>query len=143
MTAKSDVGALEASGLIGLAAMEPELEYLFRHVLVQDAAYASLLKQERRELHRRIADALVELYPERRAELAGVIGMHLEEAGEARRAAPFLVEAGDHALSRFASREARALYDRAYEALRGDDAARETARRRVRAGAGAAEGGGG
>ncbi len=53
--------------------MEPELEYLFRHVLVQDAAYASLLKQERRELHRRVADTLIELYPERRGELAGVI----------------------------------------------------------------------
>ena len=141
MTAKSDVGALEASGLIGLAAMEPELEYLFRHVLVQDAAYASLLKQERRELHRRIADALVELYPERRGELAGVIGMHLEEAGEVRRAAPFLVEAGDHALSRFASREARALYDRAFEALRSDDADLENDRLRVRAGVGAVKAG--
>ena len=141
MTAKSDVGALEASGLIGLAAMEPELEYLFRHVLVQDAAYASLLKQERRELHRRIADALVELYPERRGELAGVIGMHLEEAGEARRAAPFLVEAGDHALSRFANREARALYDRAYEALRSDDGDPGTDRLRVRAGVGAVKAG--
>ena len=141
MTAKSDVGALEASGLIGLAAMEPELEYLFRHVLVQDAAYASLLKQERRELHRRIADALVELYPERRGELAGVIGMHLEEAGEARRAAPFLVQAGDHALSRFASREARALYDRAYAAMPRDEGDEETDRLRVRAGVGAVKAG--
>ena len=141
MTAKSDVGALEASGLIGLAVMEPELEYLFRHVLVQDAAYASLLKQERRELHRRIADALVELYPERRGELAGVIGMHLEEAGEARRAAPFLADAGDHALSRFASREARALYDRAYAALRSDDESPENDRLRVRAGVGAVKAG--
>ncbi len=109
MTARSDVGALEASGLISLAAMQPELEYLFRHVLVQDAAYASLLKQERRELHRRVADTLVQLYPERQGELAGVIGMHLEEAGEAARAAPYLIEAGDHALSRFANREARAF----------------------------------
>lgn len=141
MTAKADVGALEASGLVGIAAMEPELEYLFRHVLVQDAAYASLLKQERRELHRRIADALVELYPERRGELAGVIGMHLEEAGEARRAAPFLVEAGDHALSRFASREARALYDRAYDALRSEDGDPGTDRLRVRAGVGAVKAG--
>ena len=141
MTAKSDVGALEASGLIGLAAMEPELEYLFRHVLVQDAAYASLLKQERRELHRRIADALVELYPERRAELAGVIGMHLEEAGEAGRAAPFLVEAGDHALSRFANREARALYDRAYAALPSDGGDPASDRLRLRAGVGGVKAG--
>jgi len=141
VTAKSDVGALEASGLIGLAAMEPELEYLFRHVLVQDAAYASLLKQERRELHRRVADTLEQLYPERRGELAGVIGMHLEEAGEAARAAPFLNEAGEHALERFANREARAFFDRAYAGLPDDGADPETARLRVRAGVNAVKAG--
>ena len=141
MTAKSDVGALEASGLISLAAMQPELEYLFRHVLVQDAAYASLLKQERRELHRRVADTLVQLYPERQGELAGVIGMHLEEAGEAARAAPYLIEAGDHALSRSANREARAFYDRAYAALPADRADPETARLRVGAGINAVKAG--
>lgn len=136
MTAKADVGALQASGLIGLAAMEPELEYLFKHVLVQDAAYASLLKQERRQLHRRIADALVELYPERRDELAGVIGMHLEEAGEASRAALYLLEAGDQALARFANREAQAFFERAYTALASGAPDAGTARARVRAGIG-------
>jgi len=141
MSARSDVGALEASGLISLAAMQPELEYLFRHVLVQDAAYASLLKQERRELHRRVADTLVQLYPERQGELAGVIGMHLEEAGEAARAAPYLIEAGDHALSRSANREARAFYDRAYAALPADRADPETARLRVGAGINAVKAG--
>ena len=56
MTARSDLGTLEASGLIEIAALQPELEYLFRHALVQDAAYASLLKQERRTLHRAAAE---------------------------------------------------------------------------------------
>ncbi|HKY50901.1 MAG TPA: hypothetical protein VJP45_06570 [Candidatus Limnocylindria bacterium] len=141
MTTKGDIGALEASGLIGLAALQPELEYLFRHVLVQDAAYGSLLKQERRELHRRVADALIELYPERHAELAGVIGMHLEEAGDPARAAPFLVEAGDRALARFATREARALFDRARAALGADAVDVETARLLLRAGLGAVRAG--
>lgn len=141
MTAKSDVGALEASGLIGLASMEPELEYLFKHVLVQDAAYASLLKQERRALHLRVADALVQLYPERRGELAGVIGMHLEEAGESLRAAPFLADAGDHAIARFANREARAFYERAFAAIPGDAPDPEQARLRIRAGVAAVKAG--
>ena len=43
MTIMSELGKLESAGLIRLAQLEPELEYLFRHVLVQDAAYASLL----------------------------------------------------------------------------------------------------
>ena len=51
MTAEIELDTLESKGLIRLAAMSPELEYLFRHQLVQDAAYGSLLKQVRRELH--------------------------------------------------------------------------------------------
>jgi tetratricopeptide (TPR) repeat protein len=56
--AELQLDALESKGLIRLAAIDPELEYLFRHALVQDAAYESLLKQERRALHRQVGEAL-------------------------------------------------------------------------------------
>ena len=69
-TARNELNTLEASGLVQVATLEPELEYLFRHALVQDAAYSSLLKQDRRTLHRLAADTLLALYPERRRELA-------------------------------------------------------------------------
>ena len=49
-TADLQLDTLEAKGLIRLATIDPELEYLFRHALVQDAAYESLLKQERRSI---------------------------------------------------------------------------------------------
>jgi len=81
--AAKDLAVLEASGLVSIAALQPELAYMFRHALLQDAAYGSLLKQERRELHRRVARALDELYPDRRDELAGVVALHLEQAGDA------------------------------------------------------------
>jgi hypothetical protein len=128
MTTSSNVnrplGVLESSGLIKLAATHPELEYLFRHVLVQDAAYDSLLKQERRRLHLAVADALEQLYPERRAELAAMLAYHLDAAGEAVRALPLLVEAGDLALSRYANEEATSFFDRAAEIVPpGDDPA--------------------
>lgn len=113
MNARIDLGSLEASGLIQIAALQPELEYLFRHALVQEAAYASLLKQDRRSLHRAAADAILALHPERERELAGVIAMHLEQAGEAARAAHYLLIAGEHALQQFANREAIAFYVRA------------------------------
>ena len=41
MTTKTDLVTLEGSGLIQIASVQPELEYLFRHALVQDAAYSS------------------------------------------------------------------------------------------------------
>jgi len=82
MSARHELGTLEASGLVQVAALEPELEYLFRHALVQDAAYSSLLKQDRRTLHRLAADTLLTLYPERQRELAAVIALPLERAGD-------------------------------------------------------------
>ena len=104
---------LEAKGLIKLAAVRPDLEYLFRHALVQDAAYGSLLKQERRELHGRVAEALEELYPDRRDELAPVLAMHFEQAGDNDKAVNYLIAGGRHAIDANAIQEAYAAYDRA------------------------------
>jgi hypothetical protein len=120
MNTRAELGTLEASGLIQVATLDPELEYLFRHALVQDAAYSSLLKQDRRALHSLAADTLLSLYPERKRELAAVIAMHLEQAGEGTRAGELLVVAGEHALERFANREAMAFFDRALALLPAD-----------------------
>ncbi len=115
MSARQDLGRLEASGLIQIAALQPELEYLFRHVLVQEAAYASLLKQDRRALHKAAAEAILALHPERRREFAPVVAMHLEQAGENEEAAEYLVLAGEHAQERFANKEAVAFFQRAID----------------------------
>jgi tetratricopeptide (TPR) repeat protein len=119
MSARAELGTLEASGLIQVATLQPELEYLFRHVLVQQAAYASLLKQDRKALHLAAAEAILALHPEREREYAAVIGMHLEQAGDTARAGRYLILAGDHALERFANREAIGFFVRAAE-LAGD-----------------------
>ncbi len=115
MSARQDLGRLEASGLIQIAALQPELEYLFRHVLVQEAAYASLLKQDRRALHKAAAEAILALHPDRRREFAPVVAMHLEQAGENEKAAEYLVLAGEHAQERFANKEAVAFFQRAID----------------------------
>ncbi|HEX9363236.1 MAG TPA: hypothetical protein VGA47_05585 [Candidatus Dormibacteraeota bacterium] len=112
MSARADLGKLEATGLIEIAALQPELEYLFRHALVQEAAYSSLLKQDRRTLHRAAAETILSLHGERQRELAGVIAMHYEQAGDASRAAEYFVQAGEHALERFANKEATAFFTR-------------------------------
>ena len=121
MNAKAELGTLEASGLIRVAAYQPELEYLFRHALVQDAAYGSLLKQDRRVLHKLAAETLLSLYPERRRELAPVIAMHFEQAGDPASAVEHLVVAGEHALERFAQREAVSFFARASDLMPADD----------------------
>jgi tetratricopeptide (TPR) repeat protein len=122
MTTNIQVDVLEAKGLIRLASIRPELEYLFRHGLVQDAAYSSLLKQERRELHGRVGDALEALYPERAGELALVLAMHFEQAGDAERAINYYAAGAKHALGQYAIQEAYAAFDRAATLVEQQDA---------------------
>lgn len=129
MTSEIQLDTLEAKGLIKLATVRPELEYLFRHALVQDAAYGSLLKQERRELHARVGEALETLYPERRAELAAMLAMHFELAGDTERAIRYLIEAGQYGRNRNAILEAHAAFERAGELLAAAGTTDEASRR--------------
>ena len=111
--AELQLDTLESKGLIRLATIDPELEYLFRHALVQDAAYESLLKQERRLLHRQVGEALEQLYPERHAELAALLARHFEQADDPERAIEYLIEAARYANERNAVAEAHDLFGRA------------------------------
>ncbi len=107
------LGRLEAADLLVLASLDPELEYRFGHALIQDAAYASILRQERREWHRLVARELQQRYPDRARELAARLGRHLELAGETEEAIAAYVSAADDALERGGAAEARELYGRA------------------------------
>src|SRR3990172_1466087 len=96
MMLTSHLAALEASGLIRLAAVEPDLEYLFRHALVQEAAYETLLKAERKRLHGAVGEALERAYPDRLAsrEFAPILAVHFAEAGDEARALHYFTLAG-------------------------------------------------
>ena len=113
MTTDLALDTLEARGLIRLAAAQPELEYLFRHALLQDTAYESLLKQERRSLHQVVGMALEELYPDRLGEMAAVLARHFEQAGDTDKAVDYLAAAAKFAIDRNAITEAYELYSRA------------------------------
>jgi predicted ATPase len=60
----SDLDRLIAAGLLFRHGTPPHANYLFKHALVQDAAYSTLLREPRRELHARIADILESQFPE-------------------------------------------------------------------------------
>lgn len=107
---QSYLDALEAAGLISLAQAEPEREYFFRHVLIQEAVYASMLREDRRTLHRAIGLALERLYSEQETEFAATLAHHFAEAGETQRALHYFTMAGDIAYSRYALPEAISHY---------------------------------
>jgi serine phosphatase RsbU (regulator of sigma subunit)/tetratricopeptide (TPR) repeat protein len=92
--------------LIRLAQLQPELTYLFRHALVQDAAYASLLAEDRRRLHLAVGEAMERLYAERLDSQAATLAHHFHQAGAAEKALHYYLMAGKEALKAFANGEA-------------------------------------
>jgi class 3 adenylate cyclase/tetratricopeptide (TPR) repeat protein len=107
-----DLVALQRAQIIRQRARLPEAAYIFKHQLTQEAAYDSLLRRKRRDLHRRVAQALERLYPERVEEQLGLLAHHWERAGEAERAIPYLRRAGERAAAQFANAEAVAYFGR-------------------------------
>src|SRR5690349_12236723 len=97
MTIDSQLDQLETAGLIALAQVQPELEYLFRHNLIQDAAYSSLLRQDLKHLHLLIGTLLENQYPDRLVETAPILASHFQKAGDARRALRYTLIAAEHA----------------------------------------------
>lgn len=106
MTLLGQLSTLESAGLIQVAQVAPELEYLFRHALVQEVVYASLLKADRRRLHRAVGDAVEQIYVGRLEGLAAALGLHFERAGEEERALKYYTQAGRAALASYANQEA-------------------------------------
>jgi ABC-type transport system substrate-binding protein/class 3 adenylate cyclase len=112
--------------LIVEVSRRPAPEYRFRHGLVQEVAYNSLLEPARRSLHRRIGEALVALYGQSGDAVAGPIARHFAEADEPELAARYLLAAGDAARAVYADHEAIEHYRRARTFLRRlNDPARE------------------
>jgi class 3 adenylate cyclase/tetratricopeptide (TPR) repeat protein len=93
----------------------PELEYMFRHVLVQETAYESIVKRRRRELHRRVCAAIEGLFADRLDEFHGLLAYHAARGEDWDRAQRYLLRAGDQAARLAADQEALAHYQQAVE----------------------------
>ncbi len=91
----------------------PSPEYRFRHGLVQEVAYASLIDATRRKLHGRVGEALEELYPDSREDIYGLLARHFTEADLPDKAVDYLLKAGDAARALYADQEALGHYERA------------------------------
>jgi class 3 adenylate cyclase/tetratricopeptide (TPR) repeat protein len=86
--------------------LPPQSRYIFKHALIQDAAYQSLLKSTRRQYHQQIAQALAEHFPELQETQPELLAHHYTEAGLAEQAIPYWQQAGERAAQRSAYAEA-------------------------------------
>jgi tetratricopeptide (TPR) repeat protein len=109
---------LQREEMIRQRARLPELEYIFKHHLTQEAAYNGLLKRERRVFHRQVAEALERLFPDRMEEQAGLLAHHWERAEEPEKAQHYLYQAGEQARRQYANQEAITYFRRALALLK-------------------------
>jgi tetratricopeptide (TPR) repeat protein len=94
----------------------PELEYIFKHALVQEATYESILLQKRRVLHAQVGQAIEVLFADRLEEFYGLLAYHYARAEAWEKAQAYLLKAGDQAGRVAADAEALAHYEQALEA---------------------------
>jgi class 3 adenylate cyclase/tetratricopeptide (TPR) repeat protein len=91
----------------------PELEYIFKHALAQEATYESILLQKRRGLHARVGQVIENLFADRLEEFFGLLAYHYARAEEWEKAQEYLFKAGDQAGKVAADAEALAHYRQA------------------------------
>ena len=111
---------LEELVLAGLAfrrGVPPDATYAFKHVLVQETAYSTLLRRRRQELHARITEVLEKSYPEIVEQQPELLAHHCAQAGLIEKAITYYSRAGRQSLSRSASIEAVAQLRKGLELL--------------------------
>jgi len=95
----------------------PELEYIFKHALIQEVTYFSLLTARRKELHRQVGEAMEEQFGDRLNEYSNIVGEHFLRGEAWERAYDYLNQAGDNAIRLYAHAEARDHFTNALKAL--------------------------
>ncbi len=105
-TLQQGLARLAEAELVFVRGVPPEATYTFKHALVQEAAYESLLKRTRQQLHGRVVEVLVERFPERMAAEPEVVARHAEFAGRIDEAVTHYQRAGEQAQARSAHEEA-------------------------------------
>ncbi|HEX6114396.1 MAG TPA: hypothetical protein VFZ10_19035, partial [Geminicoccaceae bacterium] len=123
---------LVAAELVFRRGAPPDATYTFKHALVQEAAYNSLLKSRRQQLHARIAKVLEEQLPEVAAIRPEVLARHLTAAGLTDKAVGYWHRAGEQAAERFAHREAIAQLSTALDLLKSMPDTPERVREEIR-----------
>jgi hypothetical protein len=108
---------LAEAGLLFCRGVAPQSSYLFKHALLQDAAYGTLLRTRRQELHARVAGVLEQDFADLVERQPELLAHHLTAASDTARAVDQWTKAGQHAAERYAHLEAIRHFDHGLAAL--------------------------
>jgi class 3 adenylate cyclase/tetratricopeptide (TPR) repeat protein len=123
----SALAQLTEAGLLFCRGVPPDSAYLFKHALVQDAAYSTLLRARRQDLHAQVAAVLAQHFADLVERQPELLAHHLTAAGDTERAVDQWLKAGNHAAARSTPREAIRHFERGLAVLSAlpDGSARE------------------
>jgi predicted ATPase len=117
-TLQKGLKQLVEAELVYQRGLVPQAHYLFKHALVQDTAYQSLLKSRRQQLHQQVAQVLTEQFPETVETQPELLAHHYTEAGLIEQAIPYWQKAGERAAQRSANVEAIRHFTTGLEVLK-------------------------
>jgi tetratricopeptide (TPR) repeat protein len=109
--------SLERLDLIRARALQPDLEYIFKHALTQEVVYNGLLKKERRAIHERIGLVMEQIFEDRLPEFYESLAYHFQQGQSVLKAVIYLMKAGEKSLKRYAVEEAHQYYQEAFDLL--------------------------
>ncbi len=116
-TLQQGLRQLVESELLYQRGVLPKANFIFKHALIQETAYQSMLKNTRRRYHQKIAEVLVKRFPDLAAAQPEIIAHHYSEAGLKTEAISYWQLAGQRAVERFANQEAIAHLTKGLELL--------------------------
>ena len=111
------LGVLEHLDLIRVSAVQPDLEYVFKHALIQEVVYNGLLKKDRRAIHERIGLAMEKIFRHRLFEFYETLAFHFKQGLSSFKAVDYLIKSGEKSLERYALDEAHDYYKEAFDLL--------------------------
>ena len=118
VTLQGRLGELVAAELLYQRGRPPHATYRFKHALIQDAAYASLLKSTRQQMHQQVARVLEAQFPETMETQPELVAQHYTEAGLTEQSIPSWQRAGQQALRAFGQLGSRTAPDKRSGATR-------------------------
>jgi predicted ATPase len=113
----SALESIVRAGVLFRQGVPPHATYVFKHALVQDAAYGTLLRAKRLDLHARIGRILDQDFPDTKENNPEIIARHYTEAGVASEAIDYWQRAGNRAAKRSANQEAVSHFRRAKQLI--------------------------
>lgn len=108
---------LERQDLIKTKSIQPDLEYIFKHSLIQEVIYNGLLKKERKRIHERVATVIEKLFQYRLAELYETLAFHFSRGLSLNKAINYLMKSAKKSLARYAIEESHQYYQQAFDIL--------------------------